>query len=402
MATIKLKFRASRNEDKEGVLFYQIIHNREVRQIKTGYKLYNNEWDAITSKIVIDSKTNNTDRRNLYLTTVQNRAKIGVRRLERIVQSYGCHNYTIEEIINSYEKPIKGKTLFGFSQEVISRYQELGKIRTAETYTSTLNSFIDYREGEDIALIGIDSDLLEGYEAFLRRKESSLNTISFYMRKLRAIYNRAIDNGIISQQNPFKRVYTSIEKTPKRAIPIKLITKIKELELIHLPDLEFARDLFLFSFYTRGMSFIDIAYLRKKDIKNGVLTYMRRKTGQRLDIKWEKCMVELVQRHTNENTEYLLPIIYSPDKSRRQQYIDALGKVNRNLKKIANMAEIECNLTMYVARHSWASAARNKNIPLSVISEGMGHDSETTTQIYLASIESTIIDKANKLILSSV
>lgn len=139
--------------------------------------------------------------------------------------------------------------------------------------------------GEDISLSLIDSDLLEEYEAFLRRNELSLNTISFYMRKLRAVYNRAVDKGLISQQNPFKRVYTSIEKTPKRAIPLKWITKLKDLELIHLPELEFARDLFLFSFYTRGMSFVDIAYLRNKDLKNGELTYMRRKTGQRLQIK---------------------------------------------------------------------------------------------------------------------
>ena len=399
MASVKLKFRPSTKEGKEGTIYYQIIHDRQIRQIKSGLKIYNDEWSLSKSNIQSISAS---ERRALYLSTSIDRTKIALRRLECIVKTLEGRTYSVDDIVAAYEQLHKGRTLYEFAQEVVARYKELGKIRTAETYISTLNSFIAYREGKDISLAQIDSDVLEGYEAYLRQRETSLNTISFYMRKLRAIYNRAIDKGIISQHNPFKRVYTSIEKTPKRAIHTKFISRIKELELAHLPNLEFARDLFLFSFYTRGMSFIDIAYLRKKDLKQGVLTYMRKKTGQRLDVKWEKCMEELVLKHKNETTEYLFPIITNPDKCHRKQYVDGLRKVNRELKKVANLAGIECNLTMYVARHSWASAAKSKNVPISVICEGMGHDSESTTQIYLASLESSVIDKANKLILGSI
>ena len=399
MTSVKLKFRPSTKEGKEGTIYYQIIHDRQIRQIKSGLKIYNDEWSLSKSNIQSSSAS---ERRALYLSTSIDRTKIALRRLECIVKTFEGRMYSVDDIVAAYEQPHKGRTLYEFMLEVIFRYKELGKLRTAETYFATLCSFVTFREGEDISLKLIDSDLLEGYEAHLKRKESALNTISFYMRKLRAVYNRAVDKGIISGQNPFKRVYTSIEKTPKRAIPLKDISKLKELELAHLPDIEFARDIFLFSFYTRGMSFVDIAYLRKKDLRNGELTYMRRKTGQRLQIKWEKCMEELVQKYNCDSSDYLLPIITNIEKDLRQQYTDGMRKVNRNLKKVVELAGIDCNLTMYVARHSWASAAKSKNVPLSVISEGMGHDSEATTQIYLASLENSVIDKANKLILKSI
>ena len=173
---------------------------------------------------------------------------------------------------------------------------------------------------------------------------------------------------------------------------------LKAIDLSLMPSLDFARDMFLFSFYTRGMSFIDMAYLREKDLCNGFLTYRRHKTGQLLTIRWEKCMAEVVAKHTIIETSYLLPIIkHAGDE--RKQYINSLHLVNNRLKKISKMLLLSRPLTMYVARHSWASVAKSKKVPLSVISEGMGHDSETTTQIYLASLETSVVDKANKMIL---
>lgn len=170
------------------------------------------------------------------------------------------------------------------------------------------------------------------------------------------------------------------------------------MDLSMHPTLDFTRDMFMFSFYTRGMSFVDMAYLKKSDIKNGILTYRRRKTGQELTIKWEKCMADIVAKYPENKTGFLLPIIKEPG-NERKQYDNALHLVNYHLKDLSERLKLQRPLTMYVARHSWASAAKAKNIPLSVISEGMGHDSEATTQIYLASLETSVVDKANKMIL---
>ena len=161
--------------------------------------------------------------------------------------------------------------------------------------------------------------------------------------------------------------------------------------------------MFLFSFYTRGMSFIDMAHLKKSDLKNGILSYRRHKTGQQLHIKWESCMEAIVTRYaTGCSDDYLLPILRLPSNNLRSQYKSTMFRVNKYLKGIARLCEITTPLTMYVSRHSWASIAKSKNIPISVISEGMGHDSEETTRIYLASLDSSVIDKANSIILKDL
>ena len=213
------------------------------------------------------------------------------------------------------------------------------------------------------------------------------------------MYNRAVENGLVEQRFPFKHVYTGIDKTAKRAIPIMAIKRIKELDLALKPSLDFARDMFLFSFYTRGMSFIDMAFLKKSDLKNGFLSYRRRKTGQQLTIKWEKCMQEIIGKYTVSYGQYLLPIIKLPGTNERKQYENTLRLVNNKLKIIARIIQTPMPLSTYVARHTWASIAKSKNIPISVISEGMGHNSETTTRIYLSSLDTSVIDEANKAII---
>ena len=131
------------------------------------------------------------------------------------------------------------------------------------------------------------------------------NSTSYYMRNLRAVYNRAVDKELTIQRSPFKHVYTGIDKTVKRAVPLKVIRMIRDLDLRISPGMEYARDMFMLSFYTRGMSFVDIAYLKKADLKSGVLTYRRQKTGRRLSIKWEKPMQEILDRYGHNDSPYL-------------------------------------------------------------------------------------------------
>ena len=160
--------------------------------------------------------------------------------------------------------------------------------------------------------------------------------------------------------------------------------------------------MFLFSFYTRGMAFVDMAFLRKKDLNKGTLSYRRKKTGQLLFIKWEPCMQEIVDRYFDAESPYLLPLIKKAGVKERNQYINGMHQINKYLGKIGEDMNIPIPLTLYVARHTWASVAKSKNIPLSVICEGMGHDSETTTRIYLTSLDTTPVDRANHLILNSL
>ena len=394
MASIKIKFRPSTVEGKEGGLYFQIIQNRVIRQMNTDYKIYAYEWDAEIESVVVSGARAN------ILCSIRERMEWDLSRFKRIVRQLEQERrkYTADDVITLFHKVTKETSLFSFMHSVIIQLRQLGKIRTSETYTATLKSFMEFREEQDVPLDGVNSDLMLLYEAHLKAKGVRMNTISFYMRILRAVYNRAVEKELTPQKYPFRHVYTGVDKTVKRAVPVKVIKALKELNLSMKSSLDFARDMFMFSFYTRGMSFVDMAYLKKTDLQNGILTYCRRKTGQRLTVKWEKCMEEIIKKYPSNSSTYLLPIIKEQG-NERKQYDNALHLVNYRLKDLSGMLKLQRPLTMYVARHSWASVAKVRNVPLSVISEGMGHDSEKTTQIYLASLEASVVDKANKMIL---
>ena len=158
----------------------------------------------------------------------------------------------------------------------------------------------------------------------------------------------------------------------------------------------------MFSFYTRGMSFIDMAQLTHGNLNGGMLIYRRQKTSQQIYIKWEPDMQEIVEKYKSYNSPYLLPIATGEGTIVWRQYKNAYNRITKHLKKLGEMIGLSIPLTTYVARHSWASIAKSKNIALSTISEALGHDSEKTTQIYLSSLDTSAVDKANQLILNSI
>lgn len=400
MASIKVKFRPSTVADHEGTIYYQIIHERKVRQLLSDYKVFQSEWDESRSMVTTTHKSE----RKSFILSIRERIRWDVERLRKIARKLDANGliYTADDVIDEFNRYAHEYSLFNFMESIIAKLKHNGNIRTSETYKSTLNSFKKFREDEDIMLDCITSGTMEAYEAWHKNRGVAPNTISFYTRILRAVYNRAVEDDIIENRNPFRHVYTGVDKTVKRALSLAVIKKIKALDLSLTPALDYARDMFLMSFYLRGMSFIDMAYLKKSDLKNGYITYRRRKTGQQLIIEWTKEMQIILDKYPENKSDYLLPVIRNPGINERCTYRNTGYNINHNLKRIAEMVGVTIPLTLYVARHSWASAAKAKGIPLSVISEGMGHDSEATTQIYLASLDTSVVDKANSLILKSL
>ena len=401
MATIKIKFRPSSINGKEGTLYYQVIHNRIVRSVSTNYKLFPDEWDKAASTI---RKTADNLERNRYLNILAarieedtERLRVAIRKLEQ------SGNYTPGQIVAAYLASDSNSDFIAYARKEVDRTRRMGKVRTAEAYASSLNSFQRFwGEQGDMAFEDIDAALMTEYEAYLEQDGKCPNTVSFYMRNLRTLYNRAVEEGLTENRFPFRRVNTRVEKTVKRAVTAEIIARIKELELSLHPALEFTRDLFLLCFYLRGMSFVDLAFLKKKDLQNGVLVYRRRKTGQQLCIKWEPSMQEIVRKYTDPESPYMLPIIKESGKDERRQYLNASHLMNRKLKKIGRMIGCPIKLTFYVSRHGWASIAQSQHIPLPVISEALGHDSEDTTRIYLALLDTAVVDRANSKVINSI
>lgn len=410
MASIKVKFRPSTVPDREGTVYYQIIHDRKVRQLLTEYKVFPSEWDDSRSMVTTSQQS---ERKSLILS-IRERIRWDVERLTKIDRKLDADGltYSADDVIDEFERYAREYSLLNYMEGIIARLKQNGKVRTSETYISALNSFKkflasqtskdDNRQDEDIMLDCITSEIMEAYEAWHKNRGVAPNTISFYTRILRAVYNRAVEDDIIENRNPFRHVYTGVDKTVKRALPLAVIKKIKALDLSLTPAFDYARDMFLMSFYLRGMSFIDMSFLKKTDLKNGYVTYRRHKTGQQLTIEWTREMQVLLDKYPENESDYLLPVIRKTGLNERRAYRNTGYNINRGLKKIAAMTGVTIPLTLYVARHSWASAAKAKGVPLSVISEGMGHDSEATTQIYLASLDTSVVDRANALILKSL
>lgn len=402
MATMKVKFRASSIPTKEGTLFYQVVHGRVARQVNTGYKVYPCEWDSVHAEIVFPPGIGYN--RGNYLASLKEilygntkRFKNIIARLERTGE-----NYTAGDVLKRYLTPSDGEGFISFAREVIRQMGQIGKPRTAERYTVVTRSFERFCGENDVFLDEVDSDLMVRYENFLKVAGVCPNTTSYYMRGLRAIYNRAVEKELTVQRYPFRHVYTGIDKTVKRAVPLNIIRQIRDLDLTLSPATDLARDVFMFSFYTRGMSFIDMAFLKKKDLQNGILSYRRQKTGQQLSIKWERPMQEIIDKYDIKDTPYLLPIIRNMEVDARKQYKNAAHLVNDKLRRLREQLGLAIPLTTYVARHGWASIARSKNIPLPIISEAMGHNSEKTTRIYLASLDTSAVDKANSQIIKAL
>lgn len=289
-------------------------------------------------------------------------------------------------------------------EELIAELDINHQQRTARAYRSMLNSFIEFNHNQDIPVNKIDNVLVKRFEMYLKNKNKSLNTISFYMRNLRAVYNKAIKMRIIARPdyNPFDNVYTGIEKTSKRAIKKNTINKLFELDLDFDKNVNKAKHLFIFSFCARGMSFIDMAFLKKTDIEGGFIKYRRSKTKQLLEIKITDEIAKIISIYKDEMKEskYILPIIENHKADERLQYESALRTYNNRLQRISRIMNLNIPLTSYVTRHSWATIAKSKNIPLSIISEGLGHNSQQTTQIYLASFDNLTLHKANLKVIS--
>ena len=400
MASIKVKFRPSTVADHEGSIYYQVIHDRKPRQLLTDYHIFPTEWDDNRSMVVTTQKSD----RKSFVLSIRERIRWDVERLTKIIRKLDNNGltYTADDVIDEFNRYANEYSLFNFMESLIAKLKQNGKVRTSETYKSTLNNFKKFRQDEDIMLDCLTSAVMEEYESWQYKRGITPNTISFYARILRAVYNRAVEDDITENRNPFRKIYTGVDKTVKRALPLTAIRQIKALDLALTPSLDFARDMFLLSFYLRGMSFIDMAFLRKADLQNGRIIYRRRKTGQQLIIEWTKEMQMILDKYPENASEYLLPVIRNPGTNERCVYHNMAYNINRNLKQIAEMINLNIPLSLYVARHSWASIAKSKGIPISVISEGMGHDSETTTQIYLASLDTSVVDKANSLILRSL
>lgn len=396
MATVKVKLRPSTVPGKAGTIYYQLTHLRQVKQITTKIHLHPKNWDSNNTQIIFTDSTS-------YL--LQCKIDRDLDRLKKIIckMDTECANYTVNEIIEKFHQTNSDYTITDFFTKQIQKLKNDNRRGTARNYNKTLKSLKAFMKNTDSTFNIVTEQFVESYNTFLIQRGVVRNTISFYMRIFRSVYNKAVTQKIVEQTFPFKNVYTGVDKTRKRAVTETVISQFLSIDLKKSKALQFARDLFIFSFYTRGMAFVDIVFLKKSNIQNGYITYVRHKTGQELTIKIETKLQNIINRYEKKDSPYVFPILNTEDGNKAySQYEIALNYYNRQLKRLSNFLEPNINLSSYTPRHTWATTARNKNVPLSIISAGMGHSSERTTLIYLTKIENSVIDEVNKTIIDSI
>lgn len=306
-------------------------------------------------------------------------------------------------------KPRKTRTghlsFLEFFDKRIGYLIECNRLGTAKNYQSARAALATYLNGQKLKMKDVDREFVDNYFDWLMKRGIVRNSVSFYLRIFRAVYNKAVNKGYMKQTFPFENVYTGVDKTGKRALPADLVLQLKSLDLSHDKSLVMTRDFFLFSLYTRGMAFVDIVYLKKSNISGNIIRYERRKTGQPITVSIENEAGLIMQKYlrTSGESPYIFPIIGKGNEDEKyHQYQRALSSFNYRLSILSGYLGKGVKLTSYTPRHTWATLAMNLNVPISVISAGMGHTSERTTRIYLESLNPTKVDDANRRILDAL
>ena len=279
----------------------------------------------------------------------------------------------------------------------MKRLGNAGVYRQARKFIFRLNGY------RDVNFEDITYSFLKNIEMMHLSSGNGYNSLSINLRTLRAVYNRAIKEGYAKQeQYPFREYSIKQEKTKKRAVGKEIISLIEGYEAMPGTMKRFARDMFLFSFYTRGMNITDMARLRVGSIVNNRIEYKRQKTGGLFSIPLSDKVVSILGNYIEDSSnpgDYIFPIIKRKGLAmERKDIYNATRNVNKNIQKIAKELGIEEHITTYVARHSWASIGNMKGVPISTISQALGHQDLKTTQIYLEDLDNSALDEADSLI----
>ena len=297
-----------------------------------------------------------------------------------------------------------------FMKQVAEELRMGGNFGTAHVYRSSTNAIIAYCGKGDFSFDKVTPEWLKGFEVHLRGRGCSWNTVSTYLRTFRAVYNRAVNSRmIIYTPHLFRYVYTGTRADHKRALcdedMKKVFTKLSSSSAVPT-TVRRAQELFILMFLLRGLPFVDLAYLRKSDLRDNVITYRRRKTGRPLSVTLTPEAMILLKRYMSRDTDspYLFPLLKSGEgtKEAYHEYQLALRSFNQQLMLLGKMLGLNDRLSSYAARHTWATTAYYCEIHPGIISEAMGHSSITVTETYLKPFRSKKIDEANRQVVDFV
>jgi integrase len=399
MSSVKiLFFKQKVLDDGTSPIVLQVIHKRIRRIFSLNYSTFVERWNDNEKEIKIFDKSQKhfIKGKNFYFKEM-------LLKVNQIILDFEKNGteFSADDVIQKL-KGANSSTFKIFTQKIIDELEEQGKFGNAICYKRIKSVFLKFLNDKDISFDQIDFSILKKFETYILKKGNKVNTVAFDFRTLRAVYNRAIKEGLAKKElYPFVKFKIKTEKTQKRALSKDEIISIRDIDLVSFPSQNKARDLFIFSFYTMGMSFVDIANLKVRDVRKGRLNYSRKKTTQKYTMAILEPAMEIITRYSDlsDPNAFLFPLLNLESKNIYALYRSCLKNHNKKLQELGKRLELSLPLTSYVARHSWATIAKRSGVPTAVISEGLGHTTEKTTQIYLDSFKNEVLDAANRMIM---
>jgi len=400
--TLSLDTRRSK-KDGSYPLVLRLGHKQRTASISLRFFIHEKDWDAKSKTVRKSFKSiESIAKINNELQKKRNDAMDIIMKLH---DSGELDSLSVTELKEKIENPVTYHSFFSYTEHIIDELKRANRFGTARSYKGALSVLKDFSGGRDLSFKSINYQFLTKFETNHIAKGNSLNGLSVYLRAIRAIYNKAIKSGIVEKElYPFSDYKVKSTPTDKRALDWDKFRKIIELQIEPGHICFNARNYFVASFMMYGINFSDMAYLRKENIVDGRIKYRRRKTSKLYDIKITPQLQTILSHYISQNypSGFIFPIIDREEPHLQDRDIQwARSRYNKKLKTLAKMCGIEENLTSYVSRHSFATQAMLQQVPLNAISTMLGHTSLKTTEIYLKSLPTNILDDFNERILQA-
>ena len=398
--TIRIKLYTSKTlKDGTHPVLLIVTKNRQRKKISLGINCKLEDWDSNHSLVSPSRRDAKNVNDMIY------RAKIKAQGIlfhfEDIHKDFSLNEFEVKY------KGINSGDVFEYFDDTIDSLRKTGKIGNANVYEGAKNTIQKFHTKSKLNFNEVNHKFLQKFEEHLRKKGNLNNSISIHMRTLRALFNKAIKVGDCKPSlYPFKtyEVGKLKNETTKLAIKKADIELIKKYKPNTTTTEELSKHLFLFSYYTMGMNFSDMAKLKWGNISDNRINYIRSKTGKKFSIKIlppvQKILIQYKSHH--KKSDSIFPILEEHHKTPTQiatRIKSGLKTMNKHMKSIGESVGIEKKLTSYVARHTWATVMKRSGVSKSIISEGLGHSSEKVTEIYLDSFENEVLDAANEKLL---
>lgn len=383
-------------------LIMRLGHNERTTSIPLGISLLEKDWDGVNK--VVKKGYSGVGSVSHLNNLIQKKKADAMDIIFKLHEAGELNSLAVTDIRDRIASKDKSQSFYSYAQKLIAELVAANRIGTARSYKGVISVLKTFHGGKDLYFKDITYQFLTRFETSHRSKGNEANGLAVYMRTIRAIYNKAIKDGIAEKElYPFEAYKIKTTPTEKRALEWELIKEIIALKLEPEHICYNARNYFLASYMMYGMNFTDMAHLKRTDITNGRITYRRKKTSKIYDIKVTGNLQSIFDHYKDKNPEskYIFPIINREEPTLKEKDIQwARKRYNKKLKELAKLCGIDKNLTSYVSRHSFATQAMMQQVPLNAISTMLGHSSLKTTEVYLKSLPSNILDEYNERVLA--